>query len=375
MGGSNSKKSNANQQERQTMTNTVWRPVTTRATSVQGGSSSQVQKPSCSQSTSITGTQHVKNKGLELNPVVSTKKHSVSVNVGSSVIRFIRGKDGSTQKQIEEETGVKIKFPLSRTDDSIIIESGSIDSATRAAEKIQMIIDEAVKSPSLDYSHFVSLPLAIHPALVDKLFNFQNSILGEDAGQQSELGIEKSIFINPRTFHLTVLMLKLWNKDRVNTATEVLKSISTKVRDALDNRPVFVKLKGLDLMRGSIAKAGVVYARVEVDGGEDRLLHACPFLEIITDAFVEAGLVMEKDAKQKLKLHATVMNGRFRKSKQRSKRNDSFDARGIFEKFGSEEWGSYHIREAHLSQRFKYDESGYYHCCASIPFPESKQVD
>ncbi|KAK9281113.1 hypothetical protein L1049_004006 [Liquidambar formosana] len=36
----------------------------------------------------------------------------------------------------------------------------------------------AVKSPNLVYSHFVSLPLAIHPELVDKLVNFQNSILG-----------------------------------------------------------------------------------------------------------------------------------------------------------------------------------------------------
>lgn len=39
-------------------------------------------------------------------------------------------------------------------------------------------IFQVVKSPSLDYSHFVSLPLAIHPGLVDKLMNFQNSILG-----------------------------------------------------------------------------------------------------------------------------------------------------------------------------------------------------
>lgn len=37
---------------------------------------------------------------------------------------------------------------------------------------------QAVKSPSLDYSHFISLPLAIHPELVDKLVMFQNSILG-----------------------------------------------------------------------------------------------------------------------------------------------------------------------------------------------------
>lgn len=39
----------------------------------------------------------------------------------------------------------------------------------------------------------------------------------------ADLGIEKSIFIKPNTFHLTVLMLKLWNKDRVNAARDVLK--------------------------------------------------------------------------------------------------------------------------------------------------------
>ncbi|KAG4972546.1 hypothetical protein JHK85_038967 [Glycine max] len=53
----------------------------------------------------------------------------------------------------------------------------SINSGNSASEKIQAIIDETVNSRSLDYSHFISLPLAIHPELVDKLINFQHSIL------------------------------------------------------------------------------------------------------------------------------------------------------------------------------------------------------
>ncbi|KAJ0075193.1 hypothetical protein Patl1_34237 [Pistacia atlantica] len=187
-----------------------------------------------------------------------------------------------------------------------------------------------------------------------------------------DLGIDKSMFIKPKTFHLTVLMLKLWNKDRVNAAVEVLKSISSKVMDALDNRPIFIRLKGLELMRGSLAKARVLYAPVEEIGDDGRLLHAC---QVIIDAFNEAGLVLEKDATQKLKLHATVMNARHRKSKSRTRKLDSFDARGIFKQYGSEEWGEYIIPEAHLSQRFVFDESGYYHCCASIPFPENKKAD
>ncbi|GLJ26930.1 hypothetical protein SUGI_0527100 [Cryptomeria japonica] len=40
------------------------------------------------------------------------------------------------------------------------------------------------------------------------------------------------------------------------------------------------------------------------------------------------------------------------------------------ELYGFENWGQYVIHEAHLSQRFKCDNDGYYHCCLSIPFPE-----
>ncbi|XP_034910885.1 uncharacterized protein [Populus alba] len=363
-----------------------------------------------------------------------TVKHSLLLEVGASLIRFIKGKEGSTQKKIEEEMGVKIVFPSSKKEESIVIEGISTDCVTRASKKIQAIMDEAIES-SLDYSHFISLPLAIYPELTDKLVNFQNSILGtndvsadenlesdsiedtldiKNKGQElikgrdvavelkvedekhvkvdltsipfvsyppkpprlpnaSDFGIDKSIFIKPTTFHLTVLMLKLWNKERVNAASGVLKSISSKVIDALDNQPISIRLKGLDTMRGSLSKARVLYAPVEEIGNEGRLLSAC----LIINAFVDAGLVLEKDAKQKLKLHATVMNARHRKGKRRRK-NDSFDARGIFKQFGSEDWGEYLIREAHLSQRFVFDENGYYHCCASIPFPgkeERQQTD
>ncbi|KAJ6963537.1 hypothetical protein NC652_001992 [Populus alba x Populus x berolinensis] len=300
-----------------------------------------------------------------------TVKHSLLLEVGASLIRFIKGKEGSTQKKIEEEMGVKIVFPSSKKEESIVIKGISTDCVTRASKKIQAIMDEAIES-SLDYSHFISLPLAIYPELTDKLVNFQNSILGtndvsadenlesdsiedtldiKNKGQElikgrdvavelkvedekhvkvdltsipfvsyppkpprlpnaSDFGIDKSIFIKPTTFHLTVLMLKLWNKERVNAASGVLKSISSKVIDALDNRPISISLKGLDTMRGSLSKARVLYAPVEEIGNEGRLLSAC---QVIINAFVDAGLVLEKDAKQKLKLHATVMNARHRK--------------------------------------------------------------
>ncbi|GLJ30712.1 hypothetical protein SUGI_0608700 [Cryptomeria japonica] len=374
---------------------------------------------------------------------VETSRLSSTIKVDAALLRFVKGKGGKVQQKIEETTGVKISFKSTKDESAVVLDGPSSESVNIATTIIQKMLDEAVKGRNLQYSHFISLPLAVHPALVEKLTNFQTSILAlsgyggkevidsessstaessEDDGEEvckvetsahpadkisdvkeavavkfniedenavvksglkevssggaksnsqakKNLGIDKSIFIKPAMFHLTVLMLKLWNKERVAVAAEVLQKVSSQLKEALEDCPVAVSLKGLEIMRGKPAKAHVLYAPVEEVGGGDCLQRAC---RVIIDAFVEAGLVMEKDATSALKLHATLMNTSHRKMKKskRDRRNLPFDARPVMELYGSENWGQYVIHEAHLSQRFKYDDNGYYHCCSSIPFPK-----
>ncbi|XP_078174630.1 uncharacterized protein LOC144568232 isoform X3 [Carex rostrata] len=387
----------------------VWKPISTEAVSSE--EKLEVDDSVCLQSSSSTAESSKKDLITEAN--VKDEKCSITMEVDTPLVRFVKGKGGSVQKQIEEELQVKLIFPSSKVETSLaVIEGSKVENLTKASERIKQVLEEAVQSRMLDYSHFISLPLALHSDLVQKLVMFQSTILGEiaegdsgetdDSGDKSEsqsvsvqleveekkdqvrveiaeravgsgsksrilsgLGIDKSIFIKPKTFHLTVLMLKLWNKDRVATASDILQRISSKVMDALENRPISIQLKGLTCMKGSPAKARVLYAPVFEVGEEGRLVRAC---QVIRDAFVESGLIVDKDAQQTLKLHATLMNVRHRKSK-RKRWNDSFDARRIFDEYGSEEWGEYPISEIHLSQRFKFDESGYYHCCSSITLP------
>ncbi|MCO5560890.1 hypothetical protein L7F22_014510 [Adiantum nelumboides] len=115
-----------------------------------------------------------------------------------------------------------------------------------------------------------------------------------------------------------------------------------------------------ECMKGPPAKAHVLYARVEDADKENWLLCTC-----------KAGLVVEKDKKQELKLHATLMNTSYRKRKsgKRFGRRVPFDARPILAVHGSDDWGEYTVTEVHLSQRFVYDEDGYYHCCGSVKLP------
>ncbi|CAH9088558.1 unnamed protein product [Cuscuta europaea] len=373
------------EQKKKRVVTQAWRPVSTQSSSEgiisKGGESEAARSNLCSNtSKTCTGGSNAVGEttpSVDEQQISPAEKHSLSIEAGASLMRFIKGKGGVTQKKIEQDMGVQVFFPLSQKEDSITIESNSAESVAGASERIKTIIDEAVNSPNLDYSHFVSLPLAIHVDLVNKLNTFQSSILGatevneegnlESNSNEDTSGIQKSTFINPKTFHLTVLMLKLWNKARVEKAAQVLQSISSKVIEALENRPVSVRLKGLECMKGSFASARVLYAPVEEIGSEGRLSRAC---QVIIDAFIEAGLVLEKDTQQKLKLHATVMNARHTTGRKKWPRHiRPFDARTIYEQYGSEEWGEYLISEAHLSQRFAYDENGYYHCCASIPFP------
>ncbi|GKC65665.1 activating signal cointegrator 1 complex subunit 1 [Tanacetum coccineum] len=296
MSGGNSHKRTADGKNQKSIAS-VWRPVSTQSCSAEG---MEVNDPNIGPTTLSNKEENTALEGS----LSSTDKHSISLQVGTSLFRFIKGKGysihtytylilGSMQEQIEKEMGIRIIFPSSRNEETIVIEGASPDSIARASERIQLIIDEAVKSSALDYSHFISLPLAIHPQLVDKLVNFQNSILGMNdttpdevsqvavtikaqentekvevdvskiplvsyppkssgssssrptAATLSELGIEKSIFIKPKTFHLTVLMLKLWNKERVDTAVKIFEGIKEEVMDALDGQPVSSKLKGL----------------------------------------------------------------------------------------------------------------------------------
>ncbi|RLN24364.1 activating signal cointegrator 1 complex subunit 1 isoform X2 [Panicum miliaceum] len=268
------------------------------------------------------------NKDLDGSNVSGTYSSSIEVDV--PLMRFVKGKGWSMQKKIEEDTGVKIIFPSSREETSVVLEGTSSESIRKASQMIADVLEEAVQSQMLDYSHFISLPLAIHPDLVDKLNYFQSSILGASASNEesdkdesrSEGSIDEmdhdhkqadgsSVSINLQVQEESA---ELWNKDRIAKASDVLQSVSSQVNEALENRPISIQLRGLV-----------------------SLLWIC--------------------------------------NKKRNRWNNSFDARDIFRKHGKEEWGEYHIPEVHLSQRFKFDESGYYHCCSSIPLPAEMQAE
>ncbi|CAI5459973.1 unnamed protein product [Closterium sp. Yama58-4] len=190
-------------------------------------------------------------------------------------------------------------------------------------------------------------------------------------------GVHPSIFINPATFHLTVQMLKLWSPLRVQAAANALQAVMPRVQEVLGDAPLVIRLVGLRCMRGHPSKAHVLYADMEeVDGGT-RLPAVC---EVLREACREAGLVTPRDCRQPLKasfacpVPPTPPPPTFPllalppPSPHRNARVP-FDASLIVAQHGDTEWGEVRLGEVHLSQRFKFDDQGYYHCCSSLPLP------
>ncbi|CAK9267183.1 unnamed protein product [Sphagnum jensenii] len=310
--------------------------------------------------------------------VDGTEMHSASVQVDEALMGFIIGKGASTKKQIEADTGAELCIPRrdeARSHNPVVVRGPSQEAVDAAVLQIKQILEETIQSPRLQYSHFISIPLASNLTLVERVKSFRESVLtSADASSDAYRGVDESIFVKPATFHLTLLMLKLWNEERVCMAQECLQRVMPDIHKALKGHPLAVKLAGVECMQSNLQKVHVLYARVEADEQASCLLQIC---NVLTGAFVESGLVLQKDQEHSLKLHATLMNTtqrRNRGGRQTFRGRIPFDAREIVASYGAHDWGQHQISEVQLSQRFVYDENGYYHCCGSIPIPSLSPV-
>lgn len=344
-----------------------------------------------------------------------------SIKVGAPYIRFIVGRGGRRKTSIEKATNASVAVPRARdvrSSVSLVVKGASQESVDAALAKIKDVLTRAERNPNLQYTHFLSLPLASHQGLVEQLRSFRKSVLQEEEKARSYISwfpettekgssnaaaavdtndkaskvksnrvldpdlegffsddessddenerhesplsrITASLFIKPQTVHITVLMLKLFTDERVKVAAETLQGVQSRVREILDGQEPKVLLRGIECLRGTPAEARVLSMKVQEADSGNRLQQAC---HAIKDAFAEAGLVAAADLRQDLMLHATLMNT----SLGRKFANKPFDARKILAKYRLQNWGQHNINEVHLSQRFFYDKSGYYRCCGSF---------
>ncbi|KAG9485129.1 hypothetical protein GDO78_008302, partial [Eleutherodactylus coqui] len=254
-----------------------------------------------------------------------------SINLPSQLFKYIIGKKGETKKNLESETHTFISIPRPGMEGEIVITGQKRNGVISARTRIELIAETFRKRQQ--FTHFLSFALN-QPEIQDGFLQFKEEVLSKCS---KDYGIQSSIFQNPAKLHLTIGTLVLLNENEVTQACQLLHSCKDEfLYKIAAGKPMDVEVSGIEYMNDDPATVDVLYAKVQMKDGSERL-------QLIADRlmqrFVGSGLMLREW--DRVKLHATIMNTLFRRDplgeeratispgKPGQRERESFDARNV----------------------------------------------
>nr|XP_020505650.1 activating signal cointegrator 1 complex subunit 1 [Labrus bergylta] len=293
------------------------------------------------------------------------KGYRCAIDVPSVLYKYIIGKKGETRRRLESDTKTSIGIPKQGVEGQIVITGSHKAAVSSAVTRVEVLVESFRKKQP--FTHFLSFPL--NDAKVQEGFlTFKEEVLKQCS---QDHGVDGSIFQNPAKLHLTIGTLALLNDVEVRKACEHLQECQNFIRDITEGKPLPLAVKGIEYMNDDPAMVDVLYAKVNVKDGSDRLQ---VIADRLVEHFVSAGLMVREW--DRVKLHGTVMNTLFRKDstvedtggtgRQVMSEREAFDARNVLKKFGAYHFGDFELNAVLLSQRYSTDCTGYYSSAGSI---------
>ncbi|KAM9837324.1 activating signal cointegrator 1 complex subunit 1 [Aulostomus maculatus] len=288
-----------------------------------------------------------------------------AIDVPSVLYKYIIGKKGETRRRLEFDTKTSISIPKQGVEGQIVITGSHKAAVSSALMRIELLIESFRKKQP--FTHFLSFPLN-DPKVQEGFLKFKDEVLQQCS---QDYGVEASIFQTPAKLHLTIGTLALLNEAEVRKACEHLQDCQNFIRDTTEGQPLSLEVTGIEYMNDDPAMVDVLYAKVNVKDGSDKLQ---VIADRLVEHFVSAGqMVREWD---RVKLHGTVMNTLYRKDsavedtggagRQTTSEREAFDARNILKTFGAYHFGEFELNTVLLSQRYSTDCTGYYTSAGSI---------
>ncbi|XP_010290140.1 PREDICTED: activating signal cointegrator 1 complex subunit 1 [Phaethon lepturus] len=292
------------------------------------------------------------------------------VEVPSPLYKYIIGKKGETKKRLETETRTSISIPKPGVEGEIVITGQHRSCVISARTRIDVLLDSFRKKQP--FTHFLSFALN-QPAIQEKFLQFKEEVLEKCS---KDHGVSSSLFQNSAKLHLTLGTLVLLNEQEIQKACDLLQRCKEDFVDQIaGGKPLTVEVAGVEYMNDDPAMMDVLYAKVHMKDGSDRLQ---VIADQLVERFVASGLMLKEW--DRVKLHATVMNTLFRKDPSAEERNntmtgkssfkerESFNGRNILKLFENFYFGEVQLDSVRLSQRFSSDASGYYATSGQLTF-------
>lgn len=293
------------------------------------------------------------------------KGYRCAIDVPSVLYKYIIGKKGETRKRLEFDTKTSINIPKQGVEGQIVITGSTKAAVSSAVTRVEVLMESFRKKQP--FTHFLSFPLN-DSKIQEGFLRFKDEVMQQCS---QDHGVEESIFQNPAKLHLTIGTLALLNDKEVQRATEHLEECQNFIRDITEGKPLQVEVKGIEYMNDDPAMVDVLYAKVSLKDGSDRLQEIA---DRLVEHFVSAGLMVREW--DRVKLHGTVINTLFRKDssaegasgtgRQGPNERESFDARNILKEFAEFRFGEFELNDVRMSQRYSSDCTGYYTSAGKI---------
>lgn len=293
--------------------------------------------------------------------------YRLEVDLPNVFFKYIIGKKGETKKRLETETRTQIRIPRQHEEGSIVITGAERAGVISARTRIDVITTSARRN--LPFTHFLSFPF-VGGHVQTAFFKFKEDVLQKC---EADRGIDSTIFQNPGKLHLTVGTLVLLNEAEIEKAAMLLNDYQQEVASTiLRNEPMIADIRGLEYMNDDPGAVDVLYAKVSLSDGSNRLQ---VFSDKLVERFVCAGLMRREH--DRVKLHITVMNSLMRRDPSDTilpqtnrhgaiKERESFDATNVLRLFGDFYFGEHHLDTLHISQRYSASPNDYYASAAKI---------
>eukprot|EP00039_Didymoeca_costata_P016111 m.282861 g.282861 ORF g.282861 m.282861 type:complete len:349 (+) comp16338_c2_seq25:3397-4443(+) len=259
----------------------------------------------------------------------------------------IIGKGGQTKQRLEQETGAKINIPRKGQSGNITIKGQDPRAVASCKTRVELLILEARQHAPI--THFLSIPIQ-GAEFADSIDRFRDTAM-EIQNSEGDIGLSQEMFNTSTKLHLTIGVLKLFDQQDINKAKQVLQECAKKLKGL---RGTKIIVKGVEYMNDDPAAVDVLYAKVSLDDGPERLQVA---VNEIADAFVDAGLLDSEN--ENVKLHATVINSKWMRNKRANARK-TFNASKLLVKFKKYEFGQSLLNAIHIEKMAKVDASGHY---------------
>jgi activating signal cointegrator complex subunit 1 len=301
----------------------------------------------------------------------TTQTYSMQIKISQKFWKFIIGAKGSALQETQRLTGATVTIPraekgkeLSPDEEIITIKAPQATSVRAAHLRISAVV--SASKDKVDYTHFISIPLGTIPSLQRRLTLALDEVKQNCCAEEKK--IEPSLFQDPVRLHLTLLMLRLHTSDELAKAMSLFTQLQREINRIFTPSDK-IHLRGLNYMNDDPTEVHVVYLEIERTAAREKLIR---LINHINETFIEAGLALEKDVAHNEKLHATVVNSKWRKSSDEGAPREAFDASDLLRMYGTLDLGDHRLESVELSTLGGGNSLyGYFHSECSIQFPKA----